>query len=372
MSRWSPGVVAPAPGAVLDRVSRRDGRRVGAAAGSAGAEVRSGHAEWLDAVRGVAVLLVVLYHATIALAVLDLEPPRWLDAVVDGLAPLRVPVLVLLSGLLLPRSLRKPAGTHLWGKLRLIGWPWLVWTAVTASVLALGSRVAGDGRFDLDRAVSSALDPRAHTWYLAHLLLFYGVALLLPERVRSALVVPLLLGAGVVDDELWRRAVLCAGCFLLGDWVARRRPQALSPSRPVTAAAAVTAVTCVVLAASGVEARYRPWSVAGVAATVVVLGAVARRWRSTRPVGLAASVGRQSLVYYTAHWAVVAVVANALALVGLADPVLAVAVMVVAGLAVPAVLVALRGHRPVGLLFALPARRRRQPALRVEPSAPVG
>lgn len=351
---------------------RRGADGVAVAAGSAGAAVRSGHAEWLDAVRGAAVLLVVLYHATIALAVLDLEPPRWLDAVVDGLAPLRVPVLMLLSGLLLPRSLRKDAGTYLSGKLRLIGWPWLVWTAVTASVLALGSRVAGDGRFDLGTAVSSALDPRAHTWYLAHLLLFYAVALLLPERVRSALVLPLLLGAGVVDDELWRRALLCAGCFLLGDWVTRRRPEALAPGRLLTVTAAVVATTCVVLAGSGVEARYQPWSVVGVAATVVALGAVARRWSSTRPVGLSAAIGRQSLVYYTAHWAVVAVMANALALAGLADPVLAVVAMVVAGLAVPAALAALRRHRPVGLLFALPARKRREPSVRSAPDAAVG
>nr|WP_276610553.1 acyltransferase family protein [Kineococcus siccus] len=309
----------------------------------------------MDAVRGTAVVLVVLYHAVIALDVVGVEPPRWVAATTNGLSPLRIPVLVLLSGLLLPLSLRKPPGTYVDGKLRLIGWPWLVWTCVTVLVLTAGSHVAGDGNFGPARIAQFVVSPQTYTWYLLHLLLYYLLALVLPPRVRSALVVPLLLVAFLDQPEALRRLLFLFGVFLLGDHLARVRPSLALPRHPaVVPVAAVCAAVFAGLSAGGVDTRYRPVSVVGVLATVVVLAAVARRWRSAAPVRAAAALGRDSIVYYTTHWVAVAVTANVLALAGVRRAVLATALLVLVGLLVPAVAVRYRAVPVVGLLYALP------------------
>lgn len=68
---------------------------------------------WMDALRGGAVLLVVFWHA---FAMPYDNAPTAIAWVMNFLAVYRVPLLLLLSGLLLDRSLRyadgmpKPAG----------------------------------------------------------------------------------------------------------------------------------------------------------------------------------------------------------------------------------------------------------------------
>lgn len=106
--------------------------------------VASRHVE-LDAIRGTAVMLVVLYHAIIALDLIGTKAPMWLVLFNDAVSPFRIPTLVLLSGLLLPRSLRKPAGEYVRGKIRGLAWPYLVWTVIVAAFLLLGSHLAGKG-----------------------------------------------------------------------------------------------------------------------------------------------------------------------------------------------------------------------------------
>lgn len=324
---------------------------------------RAQRQDWLDAVRGTAVLAVVGYHAVVALAVLDATPPTWLRVLDDAFSPLRIPLLVLLSGALLPVSLRKPAREYVDGKLRQIAWPWLVWTALTAAVLALGSRVAGDGDFGPRRVVEFVLDPRTHTWYLHHLLLYYLLSLVVPRRARALAVAPLLAGSALLGGhDQWQRLVFLLGVFWLGELLASRRP-GLDPvtDRRAVAVAAVVLVAVSAASAGGLGTRYQLHSLLGVLAAAVLLGAAAHRWRGSAVVTRLQGLGRQSIVYYVTHWVVVALTANALAVLGrrvglLSDPVVATAAMVAAALLVCAVAVRVRGTRWGSLLYALPAR----------------
>lgn len=324
--------------------------------------VRTQRQDWLDAVRGTAVLAVVGYHAVVALAVLDATPPTWLRVLDDATSPLRIPLLVLLSGALLPVSLRKPARAYVDGKLRQIAWPWLVWTVITAAVLALGSRVAGDGDFGARRAVDFALDPRTHTWYLHHLLLYYLLSLVVPRRARSLAVAPLLVSSALLGGhDHWQRLLFLLGVFWLGELIATRR-QRLDPvtDRRALAAAAVVLVAVSAASAAGLGTRYQLHSLLGVLAAAVLLGAAADRWHASAAVTRLRSLGRQSIVYYVTHWVVVAVTANALAVLGqrvglLTDPLVATVLMVTAALLVCAVAARVRSTRWGSLLYALPA-----------------
>ena len=88
---------------------------------------------WMDAMRGFAVLLVMFTHTY--------TMPQGLDATFSSVAfanvvqvfqSWRMPMLVFLSGVLLPRSVSKPLGTYYRGKAERILWPFLVWMVVLA------------------------------------------------------------------------------------------------------------------------------------------------------------------------------------------------------------------------------------------------
>lgn len=93
---------------------------------------------WMDALRGVAVLLVVFTHTY--------TMPQGLDAtfscvafanIVQVFQSWRMPMLAFLAGVLLPRSVAKPTATYYRGKAERILWPFLVWMVLLA--LALGT-----------------------------------------------------------------------------------------------------------------------------------------------------------------------------------------------------------------------------------------
>lgn len=321
--------------------------------------------EWVDAVRGFAVLLVVMYHAIIAIPDTGAATPDWLDRINDAFSPFRMPILMLLSGMLLPRSLAKPARIYISGKLRRIAWPYLVWTLVTLAFLYVGSHAAGHGGFSIGRTFALVFDPRTYTWYLAYLLAFYLLALVIPARFRYASIPALLIICAITnDDEGWSRATFLLAFFFAGDWVIRHPERWEFVRRPaVVAISVVLSASTIGLAAAGVPMRYEVWSVPGTLATIVCLMA-ASGWALRHAVGrFAAKVGRDSLVYYVTHWPVVAATAHLLALLHPENGAVEAAIMMTAGLAVSASMVWLR-HRwwPAATLYTWPSERIEQAA----------
>lgn len=330
------------------------------------AVTRTERLEWIDAIRGIAVVLVVVYHSIIALTFADPVTTVWLDRLNDALSPLRMPILMLLSGLLLSRSLSKAPGAYVSGKLRAIGWPYLVWTAITLSFLYLGSRTAGNGNFTVGRVLESVVDPRTYTWYLAYLLVFYLLALLIPAKYRLVLIPVLLVACGVAaDDEGWSRFTYLLAFFFFGDVVMRHRERWGVIQRPVViAVAAAASLTTIALSGYDVPMRYTVWSVPGTLGTVICLMA-ASGWLIRR-VPISVTVGRDSIVYYVTHWPVVTATAHLLARTGVTNGSVATLIMVASGLGVSAGMVWLRHRsRLVAGLYAFP---RRQTARLFDPS----
>lgn len=125
-----------------------------------------GRQHWMDALRGTAVLLIVLWHS---FSMPYGDPPAGVAWVMDFLSVYRVPMLLLLSGLLLDQSVAKPIGTYVTGKLRRIAWPLLVWSVVLVLIGWPGANPA---------APLFWLGDAAHLWYLGVLLACYAVGLL--------------------------------------------------------------------------------------------------------------------------------------------------------------------------------------------------
>ncbi|PPG05031.1 hypothetical protein C5E06_03935 [Pseudoclavibacter sp. RFBI5] len=175
-----------------------------------------GRKTWMDLLRGSAILLVILFHASALPVILIFVPPTEFVADLNTFfGPYRMSMLLVLSGMLLGRSLSKPAGVYYVSKVRTIVWPYLVWAVI----------------YWLVSGQEEWMDPSAWIatswlWFLFFLAIYYAAAPLL-ARVRGPLfaIVPVVLWSLSVllpDGDLTNLAYY-GGFFFAGHFVATWR-----------------------------------------------------------------------------------------------------------------------------------------------------
>lgn len=279
----------------------------------------------MDRARGAAIVAVVVLHAELqAVGATGGDLPVVHEAN-TLLAPVRMPVLVLLSGMLLTPALARPPGRYLAGKARTLLWPYLVWSAIDLAHLQLRLRLqSGDESLTGEWVLRVLHAPPTYLWFLAYLLVYYVAALALPAVVRvvggpALLAVTALAPAATFPGD---RLTWLLGWFLVGDTLGRLLRRHL---RPVTVPRGD------------------------------VLG----------------HVGRHSLVYYVSHLVVAILVTDVLGAAGDPGRWSVFLACVAVPLGTGALLVAARGHRVVDCLFEWPwARAAGSTAPR--PAAPHG
>ncbi|WP_247826978.1 acyltransferase family protein [Arthrobacter antioxidans] len=309
---------------------------------------------WLDSLRGVAILLVVLLHAGEALR-MAVGPTPGLDHVNLFLEPFRMPVLMFLSGILLPRSVAKPARAYFAGKLSLVAWPYLLWSLIILA--ATGGLGAGA------LAQILYLSP-TYLWYLWFILVFYAAAYPL-RRLPPVAVAGASLAASVVmpDGGRLETMTFLAAFFFFGAWCARHAGMVeRAIGRPwVLALAAAAAITVGILNLDGRDVLYRAEFAWGVVGALGVVCWLFPRLGAHRATAALEFVGRHSIVFYVVH---LGPIMGTLALAdaaGVAGTWL-LPVLLVVGVGVPlglAWMYSTRKHASVNLLFELPALKRR-------------
>lgn len=256
--------------------------------------------QWMDSLRGLAVLLVLMGH-TAGLPVLYLgrEDMQWIVNITGALEPYRLPLLFILSGLLVPRSVRKPLGTFWWGKVRHIAWPYLVWMLVLWQTPGMEVLLV-EWRFWVG-------DWGNYLWYLVVLFSCYLAAPLV-SRLRipwwaAALLCWLGLFVGQPEIELLQRHLWWGGFFFLGAGLAEVVPtwQRVDWRAPLCFAVAAAAWGVVVAVSEVPAAQTVPSALASVVGVLVLLW-LAPRLEGWSVMTLLASVGRRSIVVYVAHY----------------------------------------------------------------------
>lgn len=259
----------------------------------------------MDLLRGSAVVLVVLLHAGLTVD----GQTGWFD---NALRPYRMPMLMFLSGLLLERSLAKGAGPYVLGKVRGVVWPWLLWSTVMVVLLSEG--------FQADPVGFLAVG--THMWFLGALAMSYTLALVL-RRVPTGLVaVGMFLAAdllqysfGALTTYLWYGAFFFVGAALkpwLDRWLAASWGWPAALTGIALAGAALQAPR-------GLHIEFGPdqaaLSVIGILALIRLAAAVPR----IAPVRLLEWIGKNSIVTYLAHSALLVPVGRVVAETGLAS-----------------------------------------------------
>lgn len=316
----------------------------------------------MDGLRGAAVVLVLVWHAVAVPALYGYPMPSAVLAANDALLPFRMPTLMFLSGLLLPRSLAKPLPDYYLGKLRILVWPYLLWAALH---MALVGPTAPIWHPNAWRATG-------YLWFLAFVAYFYLLAPLL-RRVPPWVVSAAMFGASaLVTDTFSVRLLYFGGFFFAGAFVATRGAaldQVLRRRRVVAGCAVLAAVLAAVSAVTDVEwdARWAGGSIAG----IMVAMAAARRLE-----GRAAwleRVGASSIVYYVSHFPVMLGVLALCRATGVDDIGVVALLNVAVACAVGAALARWRHQPPVRWLFEAPValgRSSRPPQAKQSSSAP--
>lgn len=275
---------------------------------------------WVDALRGVAILAVVWFHTMVFARTEEVYAPI-LEFVFRFWSPFRIPVLMMVSGMMVRYSLHRPVGQFVRGKLETIAWPLLVWSLIDMVVQALLGRPGWS--YSVVDGIVEWITPSNFQWYIAYLFLFSVIARLLPR----ALLVYVALASWVVAAIFWEldmyawgaiasdsgagivRFAFLLGFFLVGDMLAGlwREHRALLDSALVRTLGGIAALFPLALSMAGDFLPYDwHWLVSTLGAILVLRpmmeSAVRHRWSA--PLSY---VGRNGMTFYLSSYGSLAI-----------------------------------------------------------------
>jgi uncharacterized membrane protein YcfT len=274
--------------------------------------------EWVDVTKGIAMLLIVLYHSALISVQAWLAPRGWTEFN-NFLTGIRMPEFFFSSGLLAVAAINRP-WPQLWSRrMALLAWAFVLWTVIRfAYFLAVPMKSRPHETDWLDLLISP-IWPTSGLWYLHALISF----LILTKLLKRLPVVPLVTGALVVavlfSSTLDVHNLSYNGMaryyvfFLLGYFLRERVLAATVTARPVGALIGVLLLGATLTAVDVADLRDVPGVLTLVGLIACAVGAVTARALVDTPLKRPLSyLGRRTLRVYVTH---VILIAAALAVI---------------------------------------------------------
>ncbi len=277
--------------------------------------VRAGRVGWVDVAKAMAIVLVVLFHATQA-AYGTGDQGRW-EAVNSLFATFRMPLFFTVSGLFAARSLDRPWRWVLTHRVGLYLYLYVLWWLLREAGFELVARAAGTERDGPDPRLM-LVHPSSAMWFLYALALFFLAARAMrrvpvPLQLLAAAALSAVAGSSLDIPAGRRNMALYLVFFLLGAHLSRPiRRWAQRADAPVAGLlVAAFVVATVAVAAAGLR-EVPPFRLAlGLVAVAAGL-ALARVLDRTAARTPLAYLGRNTLPVYVLHSVVLAALVAAL------------------------------------------------------------
>jgi uncharacterized membrane protein len=251
---------------------------------------------WIDTLRGLATLLILLLHAVNLVNLFEAEPWEPLVQFNSLFSPYRMALLMLLSGMLLPQALKKELPEYTMRKIATLLHPFLVWTAI------YGLTIHPEG----------VTYPRlwigdSYLWFVLFLFSYYVLAIFFRYVPVLALVLAsfTLSMAAPDDTKYMERYLFLMGFFFLGHY--------LSTSKTVLSSLTTTKVMVLALPlAVGFSVHsmmsgginYKVEYILPTLAGIAVLIALSRLLAGTSWSQPMDFIGRHSVVFFVIHYPV--------------------------------------------------------------------
>ncbi|OHV12168.1 hypothetical protein BH688_05825 [Kushneria phosphatilytica] len=142
----------------------------------------SGRFEWMDALRGIAIFMVVYLHSADSMSI---KFPELSSAFLQFnaiMTPFRMPALMFLSGLLVFSSMGKGSRRYFRGKAVNILYPYIIWSLIGYVLYILRAHYLG--KEPVDFWSSFFLHPMMHLWFIYYIMIYYVIAFFLLKTNR--------------------------------------------------------------------------------------------------------------------------------------------------------------------------------------------
>lgn len=259
--------------------------------------------QWMDLIRGICILLVIFVHTSSAVTENSLSYPQIFNIFNEFFDPFRMPLLMFLSGMLLPFSLAKSDSEYLWGKFCLIFWPFLLWSMAV---------YAADNRLTWEYILKTPISAPSVLWYLWFLCAYYVLALFITRL--SIPVLPVLFTSLLASEflpsfvRLDRFAALFV-FFLLGYYISKQKISMMGrvPLALLFLAAAIIGGLISVFLG---KIKYDPFFVWAPLSLIFFVLWATSFYKASRLSGSIEWIGRNSIVFYAIHFPVLLVSAR--------------------------------------------------------------
>src|SRR5690606_34895356 len=129
--------------------------------------------DWVDILKGIAILLVVLYHSAHLALPLEFATPWWRD-VDETLSTFRMPAFFFASGLFARSVIRRPWGRFWSTRIALLVWIFVIWTVIRYVYFLVVPLETRPFETDVTALLLAPIWPSGGLWFL-HALAFFFV-----------------------------------------------------------------------------------------------------------------------------------------------------------------------------------------------------
>ncbi len=262
--------------------------------------------EWVDVTKGIAMLLIVLYHSVLISVQAWLAPRGWTHFN-NFLMGIRMPEFFFSSGLLAVAAINRP-WRQLWsGRMALLAWAFVLWTVIQFGYFLAVPMESRPHETDLMRVIMAPLWP-FRLWYLHALILCLVLTKLLKTLPMKPLIavtfVASTLSYSILDvhnlsyNGLSRYLVF----FLLGYFLRERVFAATVVARPLAAAAGVLLLGATLTVVDVADIRDVPGVLTTIGLIACAVGALLARALVDTPLKRPLTyLGRRTLRIYVTH-----------------------------------------------------------------------